>query len=54
MGHEPRHADNADPAKGTMELSEHLRTWHYFTVGVKWTVIASAVVAILLAIFRTN
>ena len=39
---------------GTMDLKEHLATWHGFLAFVKWQVIGIVIIMILLAIFRTN
>jgi hypothetical protein len=39
---------------GTMDLKDHLRTWHGFLAFVKWQAIGIAIIMILLAIFRTN
>lgn len=51
-------ADNAHHTdayqKGTMDLSEHNRTWHWFTVGVKWHIIGGILLAAFLAYFRTH
>jgi hypothetical protein len=40
--------------RGTMDLTDHMKTWLGFWAGVKWSLIGAAAVAILLAIFRTN
>ncbi|HSM95457.1 MAG TPA: aa3-type cytochrome c oxidase subunit IV [Rhizomicrobium sp.] len=39
---------------GTMDLKDHLRTWHGFVAFVKWMSLSIAIIMILLAIFRTN
>jgi len=39
---------------GTMDLKDHLKTWHGFIAFVKWQAIGIAIIMILLAIFRTN
>jgi hypothetical protein len=39
---------------GSMDISEHLRTWNGFLSLVKWMVIGSAALLLLLAIFRTH
>jgi hypothetical protein len=38
----------------TMDLKDHLRTWHGFVAFVKWQSIGIAIIMILLAVFRTN
>lgn len=40
--------------RGSMDLTDHARTWSAFVTGVKWSIIATVVILILLAIFRTN
>ena len=39
---------------GSMDMREHLRTWHGFLAFMKWQVIGAAIVLFLLAIFRTH
>jgi hypothetical protein len=39
---------------GTMDLKDHLRTWHGFVAFVKWMSLSIAIIMILLAIFRTH
>jgi hypothetical protein len=39
---------------GTMDISEHVKTWEWFTWAVKWTLILNVLVLALLAIFRTH
>ncbi len=39
---------------GSMDISEHLRTWNGFLTLMKWLVIGSAALLIFLAIFRTH
>jgi hypothetical protein len=46
--------DHSPDARGTMDLTPHMKTWLGFWAGVKWSVIAIVVLMILLAIFRTN
>ena len=50
--HHP-HADEHD-AGGTMDISEHKKTWLGFWAATKWSVIALVVLAFLLLLFRTN
>ncbi len=40
--------------EGTMDITEHLKTWHGFWAGVKWSSGGVLAVLVLLAIFRTN
>jgi|HubBroStandDraft_2_1064218.scaffolds.fasta_scaffold327793_2 Bacterial aa3 type cytochrome c oxidase subunit IV len=40
--------------KGTMDISEHMRTWNGFLSLVKWIIIGTIVLMIFLAIFRTH
>jgi hypothetical protein len=39
---------------GTMDISEHLRTWKLFTGLVKWSMGGIALVMLGLLIFRTH
>ncbi len=39
---------------GTMDLKEHLRTWHGFLAFVKWMMISIGLIMVFLAVFRTN
>ncbi|MGD0189424.1 MAG: aa3-type cytochrome c oxidase subunit IV [Rhizomicrobium sp.] len=39
---------------GTMDMTEHLKTWHGFLALVKWMVIGSVALLAFLAIFRTH
>ncbi|HEY2069128.1 MAG: aa3-type cytochrome c oxidase subunit IV [Rhizomicrobium sp.] len=42
----------ADP--GSMDIKEHLRTWHGFLGFLKWMIILNVIMLIFLAIFRTH
>ena len=39
---------------GTMDLKDHLKTWHGFLSFVKWMIIANVVLLSMLAMFRTH
>jgi hypothetical protein len=39
---------------GTMDLKDHLKTWHGFLSFVKWMVIGNVVLLTLLFFFRTH
>ena len=39
---------------GSIDMSEHLRTWNGFLTLIKWMVIGSGALLIFLAIFRTH
>jgi Bacterial aa3 type cytochrome c oxidase subunit IV len=39
---------------GTMDMKEHLKTWHGFLTLVKWIVIGNIGLLTFLAIFRTH
>jgi hypothetical protein len=39
---------------GTMDMKEHLRTWHGFVTFMKWMCIGCGGVLVFLAIFRTH
>jgi hypothetical protein len=51
-----KHHPNADDhhSGGTMDISEHVKTWNTFWNVSKWSVIILAALAFLLLIFRTN
>ncbi len=56
MAHHAHDEDHHDhhSAEGTMDLSDHMKTWNGFWAGVKWSSVGLIILAILLAIFRTN
>ncbi|MGH6871436.1 MAG: aa3-type cytochrome c oxidase subunit IV [Rhizomicrobium sp.] len=39
---------------GTMDIKEHLRTWHGFLSFVKWMIIGNVALLAFLACFRTH
>lgn len=39
---------------GTMDISDHVKTWLAFWAGIKWSVVGLIVIAALLFIFRTH
>ena len=39
---------------GTMDISEHVQTWEWFTWAVKWGLIVNVLILAFLAIFRTH
>jgi hypothetical protein len=39
---------------GTMDISDHVKTWNGFLSLVKWVIIGNVIVMGLLAIFRTH
>jgi hypothetical protein len=47
-------AGTPGPEKGSMDIKQHLRTWHGFLSFVKWMIISNVVLLIILAIFRTH
>jgi hypothetical protein len=57
-GHHAAHAghgshDEAATA-GTMDISDHIKTWHAFWNGTKYSVVGLIVIAAILALFRTH
>ena len=51
----PAHGDHSSTASGgTMDITEHVKTWLAFWAGVKWSVIGLVILAALLAYFRTH
>lgn len=48
-------AGSADDYKsGTMDIRDHLKTWHNFKKFVKWGIIGNILILVFLAIFRTH
>jgi len=47
-------ADDHHSDDGTMDISDHVRTWNGFLALVKWGIISNVVILGLLAIFRTH
>jgi hypothetical protein len=47
------HGDS-DSERGTMDISQHVKAWHGFTVFVKYSIVFIGLVMIFLAIFRTH
>jgi hypothetical protein len=39
---------------GTMDITEHVKTWHAFWNASKWGVVALIILAALLFVFRTH
>jgi len=54
MNDHAHHGGAHDNSEGTMDISEQVKTWNAFWAGVKWSSVALVVIAVLLAIFRTN
>lgn len=55
MAHHTHDGDHHDHSgHGTMDISDHLKTWNGFWAATKWSTIGLVLLAILLAIFRTN
>jgi hypothetical protein len=48
------HHDHDPHAGGTMDISEHVKTWEAFWAASKWGVVSLVVLAVLLFIFRTH
>ena len=47
------HEDQHDSA-GSMDISDHVRTWKLFTGLVKWSMAGIALLMLVLLIFRTH
>ena len=53
--HGHRHKQsNEDSSGGTMDISDHIATWHAFWNTTKYSTAALIVLALLLAMFRTH
>jgi hypothetical protein len=50
MAHDAGH----DADKGSMDISEHVKTWNLFLALVKWVIIGNVVLLLGLLIFRTH
>ncbi len=48
------HHDDRHDSAGTMDISEHVRTWKLFTSLVKWSMAGIAVLMLFLLVFRTH
>ena len=53
-GHHAGHGSHDEPAAGTMDMSDHIKTWHAFWNGTKYSVLGLLVIAAILALFRTH
>jgi inner membrane protein involved in colicin E2 resistance len=51
---ENTHNAGEDAPAGTMDISEHVKTWLAFWSAAKWSALLIALVFVLLAIFRTH
>lgn len=40
--------------EGTMDISDHLKTWNGFLSLVKWVIVGNVILLALLAMFRTH
>jgi hypothetical protein len=45
---------NTSEPQGTMDISDHVKTWLAFWAATKWSAVALAVLGLLLLLFRTN
>ena len=46
--------DHGDYQPGHMNISEHMKSWHGFTVFTKWSLIGILLIMAFLAFFRTH
>jgi uncharacterized integral membrane protein len=51
---EEKHPTCDHSTGGTMDITDHVKTWLAFWAGVKWSVIGLIILAVLLFIFRTH
>jgi len=54
MADKHHHPAEDTASRGTMDITDHLRTWLAFWAATKWSVVGLIVLAFLLLIFRTN
>jgi hypothetical protein len=52
--HHPHDHAHDDSSAGTMDISDHVATWHAFWNVSKWSAAGLIGLALLLAIFRTH
>jgi Bacterial aa3 type cytochrome c oxidase subunit IV len=48
------HQSHGSVDRGSMDIKDHLKTWHGFLSFIKWLVILNVALLIFLAIFRTH
>ena len=53
MAEHTQHSGEDAPA-GSMDISDHVKTWISFWNGLKWSAAGILVIAVMLAIFRTH
>ena len=53
MAENTHHAGEEAPA-GTMDISDHVKTWLAFWNGMKWSAAGIIIIAVFLAVFRTH
>ncbi len=51
---ENHHPNGERAPQGTMDISDHVKTWHSFWNTAKWSSLALIILAALLALFRTH
>jgi hypothetical protein len=51
---EEHHPTGDHSSGGTMDITDHVKTWLAFWAGVKWSVVGLISLAVLLFIFRTH
>ena len=51
---EKNHKPDEHSAGGTMDITEHVKTWLTFWATAKWSVVGLLVIVVFLAIFRTH
>jgi hypothetical protein len=45
---------NQNTEPGSMDISEHVKTWNWFVWAVKWAIVANVIGLAFLALFRTH
>ncbi len=51
---EHNHSTDDHAPGGSMDITEHVKTWHAFWNGAKWSTLGLIIIAALLFIFRTH
>lgn len=47
-------SEHAEYTRGTMDIRDHVKTWHLFVKLAKWGIVLNILILAFLAIFRTH
>jgi hypothetical protein len=54
MDDDEENGDEPPSLDAKLDMGEHLRTWRLFVSLIQWTVVAAAVLLLILLLFRTH